>query len=102
MAHIIWAPRAFTDFENLLDYIARSEPATAGRFGQKVLDRIEKLADFPDSGSLVPEDETLTYHEVYQGPYRIIFRHSESHIVIVAIHHSARLLRVDELDDNHP
>ncbi len=100
MAHIIWAPRAFADFENLLDYIARSEPATARRFGQKVLTRIESLADFPDSGSFVPEDETLTYREVFQGPYRIIFRSSASQVVIVAIHHGARLLRVDELEDD--
>ena len=99
MAHIIWAPRAFADLENLLDYIARSEPATARRFGQRVLDHIEKLSDFPDAGSFVPEDDTRTYREVFQGPYRIIFRRDESHIVIVAIHHGARLLRVDELEN---
>ena len=97
MAHIIWAPRAFTDLENLLDYIARSEPATARRFGQKVLARIESLAEFPDSGSFVPEDETMTYREVFQGPYRIIFRSDTSHVVIVAIHHGARLLHIDQL-----
>ena len=49
MAHVTWAPRAFADLENLLDYIARSEPATARRFGQKLLDRIESLAVFPDT-----------------------------------------------------
>ena len=70
MAHIIWAPRAFADLENLLDYIARREPATARRFGQKILERIEKLADFPESGSFVPEDDSLTYREVFKGPYR--------------------------------
>ena len=100
MAHIIWAPRAFTDLENLLDYIARGEPATARRFGEKVLARIESLADFPDSGSFVPEDETLTYREVFQGPYRIIFRSTGSQVVIVAIHHGARLLHIDELEND--
>jgi plasmid stabilization system protein ParE len=99
MAHIIWAPRAFADFENLLDYIGKSEPATARRFGQKVLARIEALADFPDSGSFVPEDETGIYRKVFQGPYRIIFRREQSHLVIVAVHHGARLLHVAELDD---
>ena len=98
MAHIIWAPRAFADLENLLDYIARREPATARRFGQKILERIEKLADFPESGSFVPEDDSLTYREVFKGPYRIIFRGEESRIVIVAIRHGARLLHVDELE----
>jgi plasmid stabilization system protein ParE len=95
---IVWAPRAFADLEKLLDFIARDEPATARRFGQKVLNRIESLADFPDSGSFVPEDESQIYREVFQGPYRIIFRREQSHVVIVAIHHGARLLRVDNLE----
>ena len=99
MAHVTWAPRAFTDLEHLLDYIARSEPATARRFGQKLLDRIESLAVFPDTGSFVPEDETMTYREVFQGPYRIIFRGSPSEVVIVAIHHGARLLDVEQLQE---
>ena len=58
------------------------------------------FADFPDSGSLVPEDDTRTYREVFQGPYRIIFRRGESHIVIVAIHHAARLLHIDDFEDD--
>ena len=65
MAHTTLAPRAFADLENLLEYIARNERATARRIGQKVLDRIESLAVFPDSGSFVPEVETMTYREVF-------------------------------------
>ena len=51
MARVIWAPRAFADLEALLDYIGRDAPASARRFGEKILARIESLADFPDSGS---------------------------------------------------
>ena len=98
MARVIWAPRAFADLEALLDYIGRDAPASARRFGEKILARIESLADFPDSGSFVPEDESQTYREVFQGNYRIIFRSEQNLVVVVAIHHGARLLDADGLE----
>ena len=98
MARVIWAPRALSDLEALLEYIARDAPASARRFGEKILSRIELLAEFPESGSLVPEDETETYREVFQGSYRIIFRGEKDLVIIVAIHHGARLLNTNELE----
>ena len=73
-------------------------PASARRFGEKILARIESLAEFPDSGSFVPEDESQTYREVFQGNYRIIFRGEQNLVVVVAIHHGARLLDADGLE----
>ena len=67
MARVIWAPKALADLEALLDYIGRDAPASASRFGEKILARVDSLAEFPDSGSFVPEDETQTYREVFQG-----------------------------------
>lgn len=98
MARVIWAPKALADLEALLDYIGRDAPASAGRFGEKILARVESLSEFPDSGSYVPEDETQTYREVFQGSYRIIFRTEKNLVFIVAVHHGARLLRTDRLD----
>lgn len=98
MARVIWAPKALADLEALLDYIARDAPASARRFGEKVLARVESLAEFPDSGSFVPEDETQTYREVFQGKYRIIFRTEPNLVVVVSIHHGSRLLKCDGLD----
>ena len=97
MAHIIWAPKALADFEALLDYIARDAPAAAVRFGEKLLVRVESLARFPESGSLVPEDDSQTYREFFQGQYRIIFRTENNVVYITAIHHAARLLDTTDL-----
>lgn len=98
MARVIWAPRALDDLEALLDYIGRDAPASAHRFGEKILARVESLAEFPDSGSFVPEDKTQTYREVFQGKYRIIFRTEPNLVVVVAIQHGSRLLKSDGLD----
>ena len=97
MAHVIWAPKALADLEALLDYIAKDAPAAAGRFGEKLLLRVESLAEFPESGSLVPEDDTQTYREVFQGNYRIIFRTENNVVFVVRIHHAGRLLDTNTL-----
>jgi plasmid stabilization system protein ParE len=44
---VIRAPKALDDLESLLDYIAQDAPAAARRFAQKLIARVELLADHP-------------------------------------------------------
>ena len=97
MAQIIWAPRALDDLEHLIAYISRDAPVTARRFAQKIIARVESLQDQPLSGSFLPEDETRTYRQLIQGNYRVIYRAQEPTVIVVAVHHAARLLDVGEL-----
>jgi len=96
MARIIWTEKALTDFENLLEYIAKDAPLTAHRFAQQMISRVELLQDHPMLGGEVPEDETHTYRQLLQGSYRIIYRTEENTIYLVTIHHAARLLDFDD------
>jgi toxin ParE1/3/4 len=98
MVEIIWAPRALDDLEALIEYISRNAPVTARRFAQKLVNRVEILADHPHLVSLLPEDESDTYRELIQGNYRLIYRVEGHRVLIVAVHHGARLLHVEELD----
>jgi addiction module RelE/StbE family toxin len=97
MAEVIWTPKALDDLESLLDYIAKDAPATARRFAQKLIARVDVLADHPLLGGYVAEDSSRTYREVRQGNYRMIYRSDASAVYIVAIHHAARLLNADDL-----
>jgi addiction module RelE/StbE family toxin len=97
MAQVIWTPKALDDFESLLSYIAQDAPAAAYRFAQKVVRRVELLADHPLMGSYVAEDSTRTYREIRQGNYRILYRSDADRVYIVAFHHAARLLDTDDL-----
>jgi toxin ParE1/3/4 len=97
MAQVIWAPQALDDLEAIVNHIARDAPATARRFAQKIVRRIDQLALFPASGSYVLEDGSHTYREVLQGNYRIIYRVNAKRVVIVAVYHAARLLDPSEL-----
>ena len=98
MAEIIWAPSALDDLEALIEYISRNAPVTARRFAQKLVNRVGMLADHPHLGGLIPEDDSDTYRELIQGNYRLIYRIEGQRVLIVAVHHAARLLHVEELD----
>ena len=98
MARLIWTPRCLDDLERLLAFIERDAPVAARRFGQQIVDRVELLQPNPHLGGVLPEDDTSTYRQLLLGNYRIIYRVSSDVIYLVAVHHAARLLRVEELN----
>ncbi len=97
MAQVIWTPKALDDLESLLDYIAKDAPVAARRFAQKLMGRVDLLADRPLLGSFIPEDPSHTYRELRLGNYRVLYRSDGESVYIVAVHHAARLLDSDAL-----
>jgi toxin ParE1/3/4 len=97
MAKIIWSPKALADLESVLDYISRNAPATARRFGAKLLARVDSLEAHPLLGGFIAEDETHTYREILQGNYRVIYRFDGQAAYVVAVHHAACLLDLGSL-----
>lgn len=98
MAKIVWSPKALSDLEGVLDYIARNAPVAAHRFVAKLVLRVESLEIHPLLGGYVPEDESHTYRELLQGNYRVIYRFDGDKVYIVAVHHAARLLDLGHLE----
>lgn len=97
MARVIWTERALQDLERVLDYIAADAPLAARRFAQRIIARTDSLSHTPRIGGFVEEDDTRTYRQLVQGNYRNIYRVDDDTVYIVAVHHAARLLDVDEL-----
>ncbi len=89
---LIWAPSARLDLRELAAYIAESRPVAAGRFVRQVFRVVQQLADFPESGRVVPEFDDPTIREVIRRPCRIVYRvkHQERIIEIARIWHGAR------------
>jgi toxin ParE1/3/4 len=89
---LIWAPSARLDLRELASYIAESRPRVAARFVQQVFHMVEHLADFPESGRVVPEFGDPSIREVIRKPCRIVYRiKPEQGIVEIArIWHAAR------------
>lgn len=92
MAQITWDPVAIDDLDEIARYIARSAPAAARRFVQRIFDRVERLKRFPLTGGFIDEDNRRIYRQLIPGNYRIIYRCDGDDIVVVTVYHAARLL----------
>jgi len=92
MAQVRWTPQAADDLDAVAEFIAEDSPHFAGLFVMDILQMVERLAEFPELGRVVPEIGDKTVRELILGNYRIIYRlHSEA-VEVLTIHHGARLL----------
>ena len=80
---IIWSPTSLRHIEAIGDFIALDSPKRAQLFVQKLINSVDRLKDFPLSGSLVKESPNLK-QVIVQG-YRIIYRAKDKQIEIIAV-----------------
>lgn len=69
---IVWSPRAEFRLNEIADYIAVNNPERAREFVLRLLHSVDHLQEFPESGSLVPEN--VAFRQVVLQGYRIIYR----------------------------
>lgn len=89
---LIWSPTARFDLTDIAAFIAEDSASAADRFVRSLFQTVERLADFPESGRIVPEFGDPTIREVIRKPCRIVYRvDSGKRIVEIArIWHAAR------------
>ena len=93
MAQVVWANAAIDDLQRLREYFEPASPRFAEKLMDQLISRTRMLADFPQSGRMVPEFENAQLREVRSGNYRIIYRLEQTDTVEIArIFHSAQLL----------
>lgn len=93
MVEITLAESAWSDLDSITDYIAQDSPRYAQEFGNNVLEKIEQLKDFPQSGRVVPEFLNEELRELVFGKYRVVYRiFSSNLIVVLRIIHGSKLL----------
>ena len=92
---VIVSPSAVNDLREIVKYIARDDPETAQRFGERLLERAMSLATFPERGHFVREFSDNHTRELLLGPYRIIYRYhaDENSVHIARFWHGARMLK---------
>jgi plasmid stabilization system protein ParE len=82
--------------DDLLDivewYSAQQVLAVGSRLVSAVIECVEQLADFPDSGRIVPEFDTPWLREVQMPPFRIVYRRDEDIVTVVRVWRSERLM----------
>ena len=94
---IIWSPLAQQKLTDISDYIAQDKPGAALNWVESVLDKVENLALYPDSGREVPELKNEQYKELIIGNYRVIYKITDNQIHILTIRHFKQLLSPNNL-----
>jgi plasmid stabilization system protein ParE len=92
---ISFAASALADLEEVLAWYAGQQvPEVGTRLVAEIVSRVEALADYPDSGRIVPEFENPALREIIHPPFRIVYRHDPQRVRIVRIWRSERLLKL--------
>lgn len=93
MVKIIWTGFAIEDLRSIHAYISQESKYYADKFIEKLISRIDQLAEYPQSGRIVPEFQNDSIRELIEGNYRIIYKINPDFIGIARVHHSSRQLK---------
>jgi len=87
------AKSAEDDLRDILAwYSSQQVPEVGARMVVAIIEHVERLAAFPDSGRVVPEFETPWLREVQLPPYRIVYRREDAMVTVVRVWRSDRLM----------
>ncbi len=86
---VLFTPSAREQFLAALAYIAADDPAAARGLRDRAEASLSRLADYPESGRVLPEFPDLPFREVVVAPYRFFYRVKDDAVWVVAAWYSA-------------
>ncbi|HOI74717.1 MAG TPA: type II toxin-antitoxin system RelE/ParE family toxin [Syntrophales bacterium] len=92
---ITFAASAVRDLESISSWYTNQQvPAVGEKLLKEIISKIERLADFPESGRIVPEFGIANLREIVFPPFRIVYRLDENRVRVVRVWRSERLLKM--------
>ncbi len=90
---VAWTPDAEDQLIAAHATVGRGGRHAAARWAARVRTRTDALAKQPGVGAEVPEYGDPATRELYEHPYRVLYRvGDDGAVTVVAVHHSARRL----------
>ena len=83
-----WTDAARLDLQEIVSFVAFDSPENARKILQRLKRWCSNLARFPGRGRLVPElkaIDVLTYHELIEAPWRIVYRFDANRVYVMAV-----------------
>lgn len=71
---VIWTEQALVRLGEIQDFIVRANPTAAEQLIQRLVERGDGLAKFPEMGRTVPDLPGTGIREIIEGHYRIVYR----------------------------
>ncbi len=90
--NVNWSATAAAQLQAVRDYLARSSPGYAQMLAERIVERTEGLAAHPLIGAEVEEYADETIREVFEHPYRILYRVEGQEIQVITVIHASRRL----------
>jgi toxin ParE1/3/4 len=72
VAEVYWSLQAISDVESIRDFVSRDSPSYGTLLAARIIDSVERLGRFPESGRIVPEFQDATLREILWRNYRIV------------------------------
>jgi toxin ParE1/3/4 len=89
---VVWTKAADNNLQAIYDYVAQTSADYARRMVERITARSRQIGVFPMAGRTVPEFQVGQLREVFDHPYRIIYRIRPDRIDIIAVVHMSRHL----------
>ena len=83
-------------------YAEQGVPDTGARIVADIVASVERLAEHPRMGRVVPEFDLAYLREIVRPPFRIIYRHESNLVRVVRVWRSERQLRMPAGEDASP
>lgn len=80
---VVITKSAYTDLEDIENYISQDSPTIARNFINRIFDKIDQLYLYPKSGKAVPEIMDATIRELLINKYRIKYQTTQQLIFYV-------------------
>ena len=91
---VIISPKALSELEGILDYIAADSPANAVKVIDRLLDEIQALETFPGRYAEISTDDPAEAHLrlMPSPPFRIIYEilREQAVVRVLTVEHGAR------------
>jgi plasmid stabilization system protein ParE len=89
---VTWTESAVAHLQAIHDHIALNSLNYALGMIDRIVGRSEQLANQPTSGQVVREYNTPEIREVFERPFRVIYRILPDRVDVLAVIHAARRL----------
>jgi plasmid stabilization system protein ParE len=86
---------ALRDCEEILNWFdAQGNRAAGSALVSQLLERIEQLERFPQSGRIVPEFQQSELRELIEPPFRLVYRLTKHDLTVIRIWRGERQLKL--------
>ena len=85
---VLWTDAAKSDLNEIAQFIAADSPGTALEVIERLEVRCSMLERLPERGRVVPELKSvdiLMYRELIVKPWRIVYRHDNRQVFVMAV-----------------